>query len=158
MAIAIVAVVWALIAGEAMTLDDRLLRFGISVALLGGWMAVTIGNVARLRFFSPADIDAGGTTTDESEPVRRANAILRNTLEQVVLSLCVQAAAVATIPNPGFLIAVLAGLFSAGRVLFWAGYAEGAEARAFGFALTFYPSIVTLVAIVLSLTRQVVGS
>ena len=38
-------------------------------------------------------------------------------------------------------------LFVIGRVLFWRGYAHGAPARALGFALTFYPSVVMLVVI-----------
>ena len=37
-------------------------------------------------------------------------------------------------------------LFALGRVLFVAGYASGAAARAFGFALTFYPTVTLLIA------------
>jgi uncharacterized membrane protein YecN with MAPEG domain len=37
-------------------------------------------------------------------------------------------------------------LFAVGRLLFWIGYRRGAAGRAFGFALTFYPSVLALLA------------
>ena len=36
-------------------------------------------------------------------------------------------------------------LFLIGRITFFAGYARGAATRSFGFALTFYPSVMLLV-------------
>ena len=42
----------------------------------------------------------------------------------------------------------LVGLFCVGRASFWLGYRHGAAARAFGFALTFYPSVGACVAAV----------
>jgi len=36
-------------------------------------------------------------------------------------------------------------MFLVGRVSFFAGYAKGAPSRAYGFALTFYPTVVLLV-------------
>ena len=44
-------------------------------------------------------------------------------------------------PDGGALLITLAAMFGAGRLLFWWGYVRGAAARAFGFALTFYPSV-----------------
>jgi uncharacterized membrane protein YecN with MAPEG domain len=44
-------------------------------------------------------------------------------------------------------VPVAAILFVIGRVLFWRGYAAGAPHRALGFALTFYPQLVMLLAI-----------
>lgn len=35
-------------------------------------------------------------------------------------------------------------LFVIGRILFRRGYAKGAAARSFGFALTYYPSLLML--------------
>lgn len=48
------------------------------------------------------------------------------------------------------LIIALTALFVVGRLLFWIGYADGAKARALGFALTFYPSVAGLVIIVVA--------
>ncbi len=36
------------------------------------------------------------------------------------------------------------GLFSLAGWLFWSGYTQSAEARALGFGLTFYPSVLML--------------
>ncbi len=36
-------------------------------------------------------------------------------------------------------------LFGLGPLLFWLGYASGAAGRAFGFALTFYPTAFSLI-------------
>jgi hypothetical protein len=108
------------------------------------WLAVAIGNVARLRFFSEDDIAGSGSGVATAQ-VGRAKAVLQNTLEQVVLAVPVHAALAVLVASSVPLIVALAALFAAGRVLFWVGYARGAEARAFGFALTFYPSVAGLI-------------
>ncbi|CCD92503.1 conserved membrane hypothetical protein [Bradyrhizobium sp. ORS 375] len=107
------------------------------------WLLAAIGNVARLRFFSVQDI-AGAATTVASEAVRRGNAILQNTLEQVVLAVAVHLGLAATLADPAPLLTTLVALFGLGRLLFWLGYARGAAGRAFGFALTFYPTAFAL--------------
>ena len=43
------------------------------------------------------------------------------------------------------LLPVLVGLFVVGRVAFWIGYHQSPLSRAFGFATTFYPTVVVLV-------------
>lgn len=120
--------------------------------LLFAWHGATIANVARQRFFSIRDI--GGSEQAAASPaVLRANAVLQNTLEQAVfafgshLALAAQLSSRWVIMLPG-----LVGLFCLGRALFWMGYRGGAAARAFGFALTFYPSAgACIVALVLLL-------
>jgi uncharacterized membrane protein YecN with MAPEG domain len=107
------------------------------------WLAATIGNVARLRFFSTNDIAGSGSGKATAE-VGRASAVLQNTLEQVVLAVPVHAALAVLVTSSVPLIVALAALFAFGRLLFWIGYAKGAEARAFGFALTFYPTLAGL--------------
>jgi uncharacterized membrane protein YecN with MAPEG domain len=52
------------------------------------------------------------------------------------------------------LVPLLGGLFCGGRVLFWIGYRHGAVGRAFGFALTFYPSVGALLLSAYLLLRQ----
>lgn len=106
-------------------------------------LAAAIGNVARLRFLSAQDI-AGSSAGAASPGVRHAAAVLPNTLEQAVLAAPVHLALASLLPAPEPVVAALAGLFLLGRVLFWAGYAGGAATRAFGFALTFYPTLAGL--------------
>jgi len=49
-------------------------------------------------------------------------------------------------------------MFVIGRILFAVGYAGGAPARAFGFALTFYPTVfLTIVAIGSVVCRRFFG-
>jgi hypothetical protein len=116
------------------------------------WLFAAIANVARLRFFSPEDI-AGSGGTVASNSVRHAGAVLQNTLEQAVLAIPVHLALAAMLERPLPLIIGLVCAFSLGRALFWFGYSKGAAARAFGFALTFYPSAASLlIAILLLLT------
>lgn len=113
--------------------------------LVVAWLAAAIANVARLRFFSEQDI-AGSSTETSTVEVRRAGAILQNTLEQVVLAVTAHMIVAASFPHARTLIVTLACLFAIGRLLFWIGYRHGARARAFGFALTFYPSVLALIA------------
>lgn len=107
------------------------------------WLAAAIGNVARLRFFSAADIGGSGFGTATAD-VGRANAVLQNTLEQVALAVPIHVALTMLVASSAPLVVALVALFAVGRLLFWIGYARGAKARAFGFALTFYPSIAGL--------------
>ena len=51
-------------------------------------------------------------------------------------------------------VPVAAILFVIGRIAFAAGYGGGAPARAFGFALTFYPTVVMIVACAVALVWQ----
>lgn len=130
---------------EPMPFVERLqgaLRVDLLVVV---WLGAAIANVARLRFFSAHDI-AGSSAGEASEKVRSAGAILQNTLEQVVLAVVTHLIVAASFDRSSRVIVALAGLFAAGRLLFWAGYKHGARGRAFGFALTFYPTLLALLA------------
>jgi len=129
--------------GAAQTLPERLVAVAQADLFVLCWLAATIGNVARLRFFSPDDI-AGSGSANATAKVRHANAILQNTLEQVALAIPVHVALAMLVASSTALIVVLVTLFAIGRLLFWIGYANGARARAFGFALTFYPTVAGL--------------
>jgi MAPEG family len=109
------------------------------------WLAAAIANVARMRFFSERDI-VGSTGEAASKEVRDASAILQNTFEQAVLAMATHIIVVATFVQSTALVTALVGLFAFGRLFFWVGYKHGAKGRAFGFALTFYPSALSLVA------------
>jgi hypothetical protein len=140
LAILAAALVW----GPERPFESRFTTAIIAAAIVAGWLAAGIASVARLRFLSPAAIDAGNTRDDTTAEAR---AILQNTLEQVVLAIPVYIGLAVTFDRSMVAIAATTGLFSAGRALFWAGYAEGAAGRAFGFALTFYPSVAGLLLI-----------
>jgi uncharacterized membrane protein YecN with MAPEG domain len=117
------------------------------------WLAATIGNVARLRFLSTEEMAGSGATIATAD-VRRANALLQNTLEQVALAIPIHGALAVLVESSAPLIIALAALFALGRLLFWIGYANGARSRAFGFALTFYPSVAGLVIAVVAALRS----
>jgi hypothetical protein len=126
-----------------------LLGIAISSAMLPAlFVAVSIGRLAKHRFFAPADIDGGGlsSNTDEAKVLQ---ALLQNTLEQFALVFGVYLAWAVTMPAASMSVVPLAAIaFAVGRILFFAGYKQGAPSRALGFTLTFYPSLVMLVCII----------
>ena len=134
-------------AAAPLRLDMRLTDALRADAFVLVWLAAGIAHVARLRFFSPADI--GGSVAAAGDAVGRGRAILQNTLEQVCLAIPVHLMLAAVLPQSGTLIVAMAVLFGIGRLCFWAGYRHGARWRAFGFALTFYPSVGGLAAAML---------
>ena len=112
------------------------------------FVAVSVGRLAKHRFISPEDMDGSGLT-DGSARARILQSLLQNTLEQsmiaVPLYLCwatfLPASWLSTVP-------LAATSFAVGRLMFMAGYEKGAPARALGFTLTFYPSLVMLICLV----------
>lgn len=135
----------------AATLESRLATFGIAALVLGLWLAAAIGDVARRRFASDGAID-GRDGRDAT--VDTANAILRNTAEQVLLAGTAYTALTLLSDHARVPVALFVACFSAGRLLFWAGYRDGADARALGFALTFYPSVAALLMAAVALTQS----
>ncbi len=120
---------------------DRL-RYAIRCDLfVAAWLVPMIAAIATLRFGSPADIGGSGLS-EATPPVRRARAVLENTLEQIVLAMPLHLGLALLLPLRCIVVVpILAALFGLGRACFWAGYARGAAARAFGFGLTFYPAV-----------------
>lgn len=116
-------------------------NLAIIVAVLASCLAVAIMNVANQRFFEPLDRNAAAATTATEKSVQ-LQAILRNTHEQVTIAALVYIVALLTLPPKWTdAIMVAAILFVFGRIFFTRGYSKGAAGRAFGFGLTFYPSI-----------------
>ena len=101
-------------------------------------MAAMIGRLAQRRFFDDAIID-GGELAGGAEIDRR---VLVNTTEQLVLALCIWPAAAVMLgaEGPGAIM-VLGFAFALARVAFWIGYHRAPPLRAFGFAATFYPTV-----------------
>lgn len=143
----IAAVVIGYARSAAATLESRSATLGIAALVLGLWLAAAIGAVARARFVSDGAI-GGGVHPD----VDRGNAILRNTAEQVLLAGLAYTALTLLSDHSRVPVALFVACFSAGRLLFWTGYRDGAEARALGFALTFYPSVAALLMAVFALS------
>lgn len=136
--------------GDATMLAVRGQTLGIAWLVLGLWVAAAIGDVARRRFASAKAID-GADGVDPN--VDAANAILRNTAEQALLAAIAYGALTLLDDHARVAVGLFVACFSAGRLLFWSGYRDGAAARALGFGLTFYPSIAALLIAALALVR-----
>ncbi len=107
-------------------------------------LLVAVGRLARHRFFTPEDIDGGGLSSGTPR-AHVLQSILQNTLEQVVLASLAYVISALLVPHSWLAsIPAAAILFLIGRILFSRGYDRGAGARAVGFGLTFYPSVLLL--------------
>jgi uncharacterized membrane protein YecN with MAPEG domain len=129
--------------GEVAT-RARLELAAAAMLVPASFVAVSIARLAKHRFFSPADIDGGGLSEGTAR-ARVLQSLLQNTLEQAVLATLVYAAWSLLAPGSWLSAVPLCAIaFALGRVLFFVGYAKGAPSRAFGFTLTFYPTLVML--------------
>jgi len=112
------------------------------------WLFVGVARIAKHRFFTPADIDGGGLSAG-TQRAHLLQSLLQNTLEQCALAVVVHGAWALLMPDRWTgLVLVYAGTFALGRLLFFARYAHGAAARSLGFALTFYPTVLMLIALI----------
>ena len=134
------AVLW--VAGKFVTLPIFALIPTIMTAFLapGIVMLLMIARLAQRRFFDDVIIDgepfAPGSGADIDQRV------LRNTTEQLALGLCIWPAAAVILADKGPGVIVVLGLnFAFARVLFWLGYHLSPPLRAFGFAASFYPTV-----------------
>lgn len=136
---------------------SRLEWLALALVLPALSLAIAIARLAKHRFFTPQDID-GSALTAGTERARLLQSLLQNTLEQLALAVPVYVAWAVLAPI-GWLptLPVAACLFLLGRLLFFRGYTHGAAARSFGFALTFYPTIVLLLGVLGTAAQRVVG-
>jgi hypothetical protein len=151
--ITVVVIVGAILARPMLLSPDATVGERLSLALLADvfvllWLGISIGLLARHRFFTPEDIDGGGLTRG-SETANVLQATLQNTLEQTVLAVLVHLTWAILMPV-SWMSAIPAAviLFLCGRMLFVLGYRGGAPSRAVGFALTYYPSLLMLIVVV----------
>lgn len=142
---------------EDATTGSRALVLASSILIAAIPLFFCVARLARHRFFTPEDIN-GSALTEGTARARLLQALLQNTLEQLTLALATYAGCAFIFP-PRYLAAVpaSAALFLIGRALFFAGYSKGAASRAFGFALTFYPSLLMAAAAIVFLVNRIAG-
>ncbi|WP_211675072.1 MAPEG family protein [Moritella sp. 5] len=129
--------------------QGRIEILGLSVILPTLCLVASIGRLAKFRFFSPDDID-GSALTKGSENASLLQSLLQNTVEQLVIAISVYTAWCFLMPVSWLsAIPLCSVLFALGRILFFKGYKSGAASRAFGFALTFYSTVVLLLVLII---------
>ena len=158
-AITVAAIAGAILAGPVVLSPEATVGERLSFALwadvfIALWLGISIALLARHRYFTPEDIDGGGLTRG-SETASVLQATLQNTLEQTVLAVLVHVTW-ATLMPVSWMSAIPAAvvLFLCGRLLFLLGYRGGAPSRALGFALTYYPSVLMLIIVVVTAVRK----
>ena len=139
--------------------DDPVARLSFALKwdlLPATCLLIAVGRLARHRFFTPDDIDGGGLSPG-TQRAHVLQSILQNTLEQVVLASLAYFIWAVVMPH-GWLASIPAAalLFLIGRILFSRGYERGAAARAIGFGLTFYPSVLMIAVTAINLIRRLV--
>lgn len=130
--------------GVGSDVPSRVMLAAWAVLSPAATLFVCIARLAKHRFFTPEDMH-GSALTSGTDRARLLQTLLQNTLEQSCLALPIYIAA--AIVAPATLLPVVpaaAAMFFVGRLLFFAGYANGARSRAYGFALTFYPTVLLL--------------
>lgn len=124
--------------------DSRMNILGLSIILPTITLIVSIGRLAGFRFFSPQDIDGSGLTKGSQQAVI-FQSLLQNTLEQLTITVGTYTIWCFTMPATWLSAIPLCSLaFAIGRISFFRGYHKGAPSRAFGFALTFYPTVLLM--------------
>ncbi|MBB6185373.1 MAPEG family protein [Oleiagrimonas soli] len=142
---------------HTLSLPTRLGVAARAIALPAACLMLAIGRLAAHRFRTPGDIDGSGLTQG-SERANLLQALLQNTLEQTVLASAAYVAWAVAAPASWLSVVPLAALtFVGGRLLFFARYRHGAGARAFGFALTFYPTALMLLTSLLTMIWNLVA-
>lgn len=129
---------------------SRIIALGLILLALP--LAASVARVASRRFFGPG-IDGGAPAGEVDLDLDRR--ILTNTLEQTALATLAFMALIIALPGraAGGALIYAAG-FVLARAAFAIGYRRSGVARAFGFAATFYPTVLALaVALVMAFAR-----
>ena len=149
--VALWVVAWGIPAQDA-GVGGRLWILGGALLGPGSALAAGVGFVARHRFLHDTAID--GQNPPDDIRLARAHAYLSNTVEQALLAAMVYPALAFGLSADWIGVLPLFSLaFVVGRIGFAMGIGRPARHRAFGFALTFYPTMSGLfVAIILMLT------
>ena len=128
--------------------QGRVEVLALSTILPTLFLFLSIGRMARYRFFNPDEID-GSALTKGSKKALVLQSLIQNTLEQTILVLAVYAAWCLLMPASTLSVALICSiLFALGRIMFFRGYERGAAARAVGFALTFYSTALMFLSLI----------
>jgi len=127
--------------GPSAVLQDRLFIAALAALAPVFSLIFSVARLARHRFFTPEDINGSGLVAG-TDTASLLQALIQNTLEQAVLAVPVYFCCAIVFPIE-YLGTVVAGgaMFLIGRISFFLGYQYGAPSRAFGFAFTFYPTV-----------------
>jgi hypothetical protein len=145
LAVTLLALLWPGLSPGPTDVEARLAAWLACDLAAAVWLAIAVARLARHRFFSDDDIDGAlGPGTARAAVLQ---SLVQNTLEQTVLAVVAYGAWLLVRPaGPMSTVFIAVGCFGVGRLLFFLGYDRGAAARAFGFALTFYPTVGLFVA------------
>lgn len=125
------------------TLEDKLFLVMRNVTFAGVPLVVAIAIVALQRL-NPA-LMVGNVAVPNSSLDINTRFVL-NTAEQYLLFTVSQLGMMLHAPHENAKnLIVLTVIWLVGRILFWVGYHKNAALRAFGFGLTFYPSLMAIV-------------
>lgn len=104
-------------------------------------MVAMIGRLAQRRFFDDTIID--GQDFAPNSPAWIDQRVLANTTEQLILALVIWPFVALSLG--GAVVLVMGFAFGLARLAFWIGYHVSPPMRGFGFAATFYPTVVAAV-------------
>jgi MAPEG family len=124
---------------DAWTIGDRL-ELVIKNAVIAIAPAVLAICIVAAQRLDPSMFV--GRVPKPNSPVDINNRFILNTVEQFILYFIGNAGlALYCPPEEARTLIILTTLFVTGRVLFWIGYHYNPYMRAFGFGLTFYPTV-----------------
>lgn len=113
-------------------------------------LAVSVGRLAKHRFFTPDDIDGGGLSKGTEQAII-LQSLLQNTLEQFSIAVIAYLSWAVVMPVTWLSVVPLAAIvFVIGRIMFFTGYKYGAPSRAIGFTLSFYMSLAMLICVMVA--------
>lgn len=125
------------------TLEDKFFLVMRNITFAGLPLVVAIAIVALQRL-NPA-LMVGNVAVPNSSLDINTRFVL-NTAEQYLLFVVSQLGMMLHAPHENAKnLIVLTVIWLVGRLLFWIGYHKNAALRAFGFGLTFYPSLMAIV-------------
>ncbi|MEX0286710.1 MAG: MAPEG family protein [Paracoccaceae bacterium] len=135
-----VAIVWM---PQRLDLPFIMAAVAVPGALIapGLFLLLVVARLAQRRFFDDTLIDGQPYPPGSGAAVDQR--VLTNTVEQLVLALVIWPFVANSLG--GAVVLAMGFGFTAARVLFWIGYHISPPLRSFGFAATFYPTIVAAV-------------
>ncbi len=139
---------------EVDELSLRVSTLGVVVLWPCLLLVISIGRLAKHRFFTPEDID-GGALTKGTEKAKLLQSLIQNTLEQFCIALGAYTAWCFVMPiNTLSAPVACSAIFVLGRLLLFTTYKNGAPARALGFTLTFYPTVILVATLLVTMVWQ----